>query len=95
MRIQLPQVADTVAGAGREAGRGLAAFWAQRGVVEDLVLSLVVVLVVVLARWLLLRVVDRKVEDVRTRYTWGKASSYVAFVAAFVAVVAIWLEWVG
>jgi small-conductance mechanosensitive channel len=54
--------------------------------------SLVAVIGVYVLRHIVLRVVDRKVDDSRLLYQWSKSSSQVAFVMAFLLVAMIWLE---
>jgi len=54
--------------------------------------SVLAVLAVYLLRRIVLRVVDRRVDDTRLLYQWSKASAQVAFVAAFLLVATIWLE---
>jgi len=54
--------------------------------------SLVAVLGVYLLRHLILRVVDRKVDDSKLLYQWSKGSAQVSFVLAFLLVAMIWLE---
>ncbi|MGW8267293.1 MAG: mechanosensitive ion channel family protein [Longimicrobiales bacterium] len=54
--------------------------------------SLVAVIGVYVLRKIVLRVVDRKVDDSRLLYQWSKGSSQVAFVLAFLLVATIWLE---
>ncbi|NIP57008.1 MAG: mechanosensitive ion channel [Gemmatimonadetes bacterium] len=54
--------------------------------------SAVAILVVWLIRKLVVRVVDRRLEEARLRYQWSKGSAYVAFVLAIVLVGHIWLE---
>jgi len=62
------------------------------GILADLILSVLVIAVAVVGRRLVLRVVDRHIDDVRARYRWSKGSGYVAFTAVAVFVIAIWLE---
>ena len=65
------------------------------GVARNIVLSVVAVLAVMLLRRLLLRFVDERVEDIRTRYRWSKTSAYVAFTVASIVILAVWLEGIG
>jgi small-conductance mechanosensitive channel len=62
------------------------------GALRNLILSVVVIAAAVLVRRLVLRVVDRRIDDARARYRWSKVSSYVAFGTVAVFVIAIWLE---
>ena len=62
------------------------------GVVRNLLLSVFFILVAVACRRVILRVVDRRIDDPRARYRWSKSSAYVTFAAVAVVVVAIWLE---
>jgi len=54
--------------------------------------SLLAVFLVYLLRRIVLRVVDRRVEESRLLYQWSKTSSQVAFVLSFLLVSMIWLE---
>ena len=54
--------------------------------------SLVTITSVYVLRHIVLRVVDRKVDDSRLLYQWSKGSSQVAFVVAFLLVAMIWLD---
>lgn len=54
--------------------------------------SLVAILGVYILRRIVMRVVDRRVDDSRLLYQWSKGSSQVAFVAGFLLVAMIWLE---
>ena len=62
---------------------------------RNVVLSVVAILIVVVLRRLLLRFVDTRVEDVRTRYRWSKGSAYAAFSVAAIFILAVWLEGIG
>jgi len=55
-------------------------------------LSVAAVLLVWLLRRLLVRYVDRRVDDARHRYQWSKGSAYGAFVLAVLLISQIWLE---
>ena len=61
-------------------------------ILPKVLLSSFVVLGLLLGRRLLLRVVDRKLEDARTRYRWSKTSAYVAFAIGVAVVLQIWFE---
>ena len=54
--------------------------------------SIVVVVLVYLLRRLVMRVVDRRVDDSRLLYQWSKGSSRAGFVLALLLVAMIWLE---
>ena len=54
--------------------------------------SLVALFTIYLLRRIVMRVVDRKVDDSRWTYQWSKGSSQVAFVLAVLMVAMIWLE---
>ncbi|MGD2070506.1 MAG: mechanosensitive ion channel, partial [Gemmatimonadota bacterium] len=86
---QVSEAADTVA---TSFGR----FWTDllgRGDVWfDLALSAAVLLVIVLLRRLLLKVLDRHVEDVRLRYRWAKGTAYGAFIVVALLIVVIWTD---
>lgn len=49
----------------------------------------------ILSRWLVLKIVTRRTEDVRTQYQWKKASAYVTFFFATLVVGRIWFEGIG
>jgi small-conductance mechanosensitive channel len=57
-----------------------------------IVTSLLALLTVYLLRRIVMRVVDRRVDDPRLMYQWSKGSSQVAFVTAGLLVAMIWLE---
>lgn len=57
-----------------------------------LLYSAAVIVAVILLRRLFLFVLFRRVEDVRLRYNWSKASAYAATVIAIVALGRIWFE---
>jgi small-conductance mechanosensitive channel len=57
-----------------------------------IVTSLLALLCVYLLRRIVMRVVDRRVDDPRLVYQWSKGSSQVAFVTAGLLVAMIWLE---
>lgn len=81
----LRQAADSVASAVPSVIPGLSG-QAQ----ANLVLSALVVIGLLLARRMVLAVVDRRVEDRTLRYRWSKISGYVAFALGLVAVFQIW-----
>lgn len=68
---------------------------ANEALLRNLMLSAVVVALIIFGRHLLLRVVDRRIDDVRSRYRWAKGSAYAAFVLVILFVVAIWFQWFG
>jgi small-conductance mechanosensitive channel len=57
-----------------------------------IVTSVVALVAVYALRRIVMRVVDRRVDDSRLVYQWSKGSSQVAFVVAFLLVAMIWLE---
>lgn len=65
------------------------------GTLRNLVLSILAVVAVVVARRLVLRFIEGRIEDVRIRYRWSKGSAYAAFAVAAVFVLAVWLEGIG
>jgi small-conductance mechanosensitive channel len=54
--------------------------------------SVLVVILIYGLRHLILRVVDRRVEDPKVAYQWSKSSSYVALLISVLVVGTIWLE---
>jgi small-conductance mechanosensitive channel len=54
--------------------------------------SLLAVFLVYLLRRVVLRVVDRRVEDPKLLYQWSKGSSQVAFITTFLLVAMVWLD---
>jgi small-conductance mechanosensitive channel len=56
------------------------------------VVSFMVVFFLAALRWLVLRVVHRRTENVATQYRWRKATSYVTFLIAVFAVGGVWLK---
>jgi len=59
---------------------------------RNVVVSLLVVLALLVARRVLLTVVERRVEDARARYRWSKSSAYAAFLLGGVVVLQVWVE---
>jgi len=59
---------------------------------DNVLLSLLAVVLIYGARRLALRVVHRKVEDPKVVYQWSKNSSYVALILSVFVVGTIWLE---
>jgi small-conductance mechanosensitive channel len=100
--IYMPQEVDSVPlrtpeGVMQDVGEGVRA-WVE-GVTglgaeaqNNLLLSLVAVLVVYGLRRLALRIVHQRIEDPRLVYQWSKNSSYVALFISSVLVGSIWLE---
>lgn len=87
----LPQSADS---ATSEIGRffgGLLQMQVGGEIFWKIVTSVLVIAAVVVVRHLVLRVVERNVDEVRARYRWAKASAYAAFIVAAVFILAIWV----
>ncbi len=59
---------------------------------NHVLLSLVAIVVVYALRRVLLRIVDKRVEDPKVIYQWSKNSSYVALLLCVILVGSIWLE---
>jgi len=59
---------------------------------NNLLLSVFAIFLIYGLRKLVLRVVERRVDDPRLLYQWAKSSSYVALLLAFIMVGSIWLE---
>lgn len=59
---------------------------------NNILLSVLAVILVYGLRKLILRLVDRKVEDPRLLYQWSKSSAYVALLVSFILIGTIWLE---
>ncbi len=59
---------------------------------KKLVESLVVVLLLVVARRVVLALVERQVHDTRLRYKWSKGTSYAVFIVGVLLVGQIWLQ---
>ena len=62
------------------------------GAQDRLLLSVALIIAIWALRWGLLRVLDRRLDDVGDRYQWRKRSSYVAWVLAVVMLGVIWFE---
>jgi small-conductance mechanosensitive channel len=60
-----------------------------------ILLSLIVLFAVWLIHRLLLRTVDRRLDDPRARYQWSKSSGYVAFFVAVLFLGFIWVDAFG
>jgi small-conductance mechanosensitive channel len=61
----------------------------------DLLQSVILVVVVIVARSLVLRVMRSRVEDVRTRYRWRKTITYISVLVALLLVGRVWSDAVG
>jgi small-conductance mechanosensitive channel len=57
-----------------------------------LLISLVAILIVLILRYLILRIVFQRLEDVRVRYRWRKSSAYLAFLFAVLVLGRVWFE---
>ncbi|NNF57711.1 MAG: mechanosensitive ion channel family protein [Rhodothermaceae bacterium] len=90
------QAAEAVSGVfsgivdGLHSATGLSA-----NVVEDLLLSGLVVLALWVIRLIVLQLVYRRTRDVRVRYQWRKSSAYVAAVLGAFLLLRVWLEGLG
>ncbi len=62
------------------------------GAQEKLLLTILAVIFVWITRWLVLRVVNQRIEEPRVRYQWGKGSGYVAFALILVLLSQIWVD---
>jgi small-conductance mechanosensitive channel len=69
--------------------------WMQHDQQRRLLVSLAIVAALVLARWLVMRVVGQRTDDVRIQYQWKKASAYVAFLLGALLVGRVWFEGVS
>ena len=56
----------------------------------DLLLSFITILVLWLARNIMVRIIMRRTDDVRTRYAWQKTSGYVATFIGLIIIIRIW-----
>ena len=65
------------------------------GLQRQLIMSAAIVLVLILARWLVLSAVWRRVPDRRSRYSWRKGVTYVTFVTGLLLVGRLWLDGLG
>lgn len=59
---------------------------------EKILLSAVAILVLVILRWLLIRLVVRRFEDGLARYQWKKTITYVLTFLGVAVILGIWLE---
>lgn len=59
---------------------------------SKIVASLLIVLLLILVRLFVLRLVSRKLEDVRLQYRWRKTTNYAVYWSGFVLVAAIWFQ---
>jgi small-conductance mechanosensitive channel len=57
-----------------------------------LLISILTILVVLFLRWLLLRILFQRIEDVLVRYRWKKSSAYIAFVFVLLVLGRVWFE---
>jgi len=58
----------------------------------NVLLSFLAVVLIYALRKLVIRVVDRRVEDPKVVYQWSKTSGYLALILSFIMVGTIWLE---
>jgi len=61
-------------------------------VVGKLLLTIAVVAVLTLVRWILIALLNRRSEDPRVRYRWRKTATYVLSIVGLILVGRIWLE---
>lgn len=59
---------------------------------ERLLASLAIIFIVYLLRFVILQLVFRKIEKLRSRYKWSKFSGYVAFFVAVILLGRIWFQ---
>jgi len=65
------------------------------GAIGNLAATLVVIVVLVLVRSLLIRVIHRRVADVRAQYSWRKTVSYTTVILALLLIGRIWIAEFG
>ncbi|MEM1054221.1 MAG: mechanosensitive ion channel family protein [Bacteroidota bacterium] len=66
-----------------------------RALLRELLWTVIILVALWAIRWIVIRVVDRRVEDVRTRYQWRKTTQYVAVVLGAVLLLNVWLAELG
>ena len=66
--------------------------WEPSPTQSRLLQSLAILLVFALLRWLGVRLVYRRVDEVRQQYQWRKSITYVAFTLSMVSVARLWVE---
>ncbi len=62
---------------------------------QQIILTIVVILCLILGRWLVLRAVSSQTDDVRLRYKWGKGTTYVSVGIGLPLILMIWIAEVG
>jgi small-conductance mechanosensitive channel len=62
---------------------------------QRIITSLLIIVIIWLFRFLLLKVVFQRIEDVRIRYRWRKTSAYLGFAIATLFVSSVWFKGVG
>jgi small-conductance mechanosensitive channel len=62
---------------------------------QRIITSLLIIVIIWLFRFLLLKVVFQRIEDVRIRYRWRKTSAYIGFAFAALFVSSAWFKGVG
>jgi small-conductance mechanosensitive channel len=62
------------------------------GTQAKVLISVLAVALIYLLRRVLMRVVERQVEDPKLLYQWSKSSSYLAFLISFLLVGTVWVE---
>jgi len=61
-------------------------------VTGKLIASAIVIFVLIIVNLIIVRVLNRKVEDIRTRYNWRKTSSYIAVFLGMIVIGRIWIS---
>ena len=64
----------------------------ETGIAYHVLVSLMILLIVFVLRWLVLALVYRRTDDVRVRYHWKKTSQYVAATVAILLIGRVWFE---
>ncbi|MBU1076031.1 MAG: mechanosensitive ion channel family protein [Spirochaetes bacterium] len=59
---------------------------------NDLISSIIIILVLFFIRRLVLKIAFRRVKDVRKRYRWRKTSAYTAFIFGLIFISQIWIR---
>ncbi len=59
---------------------------------EKLIKTLLIIVVLSLIRNIILRIIRRRTDNIKTRYTWKKTLSYITFFLMFVLIGRVWIE---
>ena len=59
---------------------------------RNILFSLIIVFILWIIRSFIIRIIVRRIEDIRTQYFWRKATKYITFVFGFLLLTRLWFE---